>query len=229
MYINGYILENYSARLLDRDISPSDMEIYSFWPENSLRPFTSTKVKVKGKPLAIEIEFKGTPDEIQVNKSRLLKEMAVSTIRFEALTHHFTGSITSAVLASKVKGYEVIKVGMEVVEHEPAITADISNALSATIHATGNGATPAALIITPSLNLASVAIEGLGEDMVINDLTAGSVITISGEDGTVLENGLNKYPDYISWSFPRLEPGDNEITVSDATLGIQVVYKPRWQ
>ncbi|MFR4584880.1 phage distal tail protein, partial [Clostridium cadaveris] len=62
----------------------------------------------------------------------------------------------------------------------------------------------------------------------IKNLTAGKKVIINGEDGTVLENGINKFGDTELWEWPRLLPGSNTITVSKNSCDITIKYKPRY-
>ncbi|MBW8383952.1 MAG: hypothetical protein K0M69_15715 [Youngiibacter sp.] len=226
MKINGIDIADYGAKLLSREISHSDTEIYAFWPRNALRPYISPTIRRQAKELDIEIEFKGAADIIETNKSLLLKDLAIPTIKFAALPHYYKGYLTDHSITDKLYGYEVISVKLLVVEEEEEVTTEINATLSATVHMPGNGDTPVRLEVTPSVDVPTVTIEGLGEDLTLTNLTAGKTVIIA--DGTVTEEGVNKYADYDSWGFPMLVPGDNAITVSVNTLAVKLIYCPRW-
>lgn len=228
MHINNKHLSEYGAKLLDRHIYLSEMKIDSFWPEGSINPYVGKNVKYKYKTLVVDIEFKGTPNEIELNKSRLLKEMSISTIKFIGIDNYYSGHIISTSIRNKVTGFEVVTATMLVVEHEEEKTQTFNRSETTTIYLNSNEVTPAILEIKPSIDLVTATITGLGEDITLKNLTAGQMVTIDGEKGLVTENGQNKWPDYDSWGFPKLEPGENKITVDRVTLDITIKYKPRW-
>ncbi|WP_443660663.1 phage distal tail protein [Clostridium algidicarnis] len=51
---------------------------------------------------------------------------------------------------------------------------------------------------------------------------------MNGEDGTVLQDGINKFTDTDMWDFPSLKPGSNTIALSKNTVDINIKYKGRW-
>jgi phage-related protein len=228
LHINHNHISEYGAKLLDRQISLSEIKLDSFWPDGSISPCVSKDVKYRYKTLTVDIEFHGTPAQIEMNKGIALKDMSISTIKFDAIDHYYSGFVSGTNIKTKVPGFEVVTVTMLVIEHEDEIISHFNRSLSATIQLNSNATTPVILEITPAADLASAAITGLGEDISIYNLTTGQSIIIDGEKGTVTENGQNKYPDYDSWGFPKLVPGENIITVDNQNLDIAIKYKPRW-
>lgn len=228
MHINNKHLSEYGAKLLDRHIYLSEMKIDSFWPEGSISPYIGDEIKYKYKTLVVDIEFKGNPNDIEQNKSRLLKEMSISTIKFAKIDNFYSGHIAGTGIKSKVTGFEVVTITMFVIEHEEEIINTFNRSETTAIYLHSNAITPVILEVKPSINLVTATITGLGEDITLKNLTAGQMVTIDGEKGLVTENGQNKWLDYDSWGFPKLEPGENKITVDRVTLDITIKYKPRW-
>lgn len=229
MYINNVSLSNFGAKLLSREISSSDIQIQRFWARKALKPFISKNVEFYYKSLKVELEFKGTPGEIERNKSLLIDAMAVSTIRFETLDNYYSGSITGTSIGDKPFGFEVLGVEMDVYEHEQEEVTTFTGLSTETILLLSNSPTPVILELTPTANIATLHIEGFGEAITLSNLTAGTTVVINGEIGKVTENGINKYADYDSWGFPKLIPGENLITLSESTLSVLVRFSPRWR
>ena len=228
MFIGNTPLSDFGGKLLSRKISPLDIEISSFWPKNALLPFISAIKGYYYKRLDLEIELSGSPSDIEINKSRLIQALTSASVSFRKLDHVYTGVIAGASVGYQVLGYEVVGVEMLVYQHEDPQEVTINRTLEDMIFIGSNHDTPAVLEILPSVDVASVTITGFGRDIILLNLTAGKLITLDGEQGLVTEDGINKWPDYDSWGFPRLSPGENIIELSDDTLDITVRFSPRW-
>lgn len=228
MFINNIPLSDFNAKLLKRQISPPQISIENYWPKKALRPFVS---KTKGyyfKTLDLEIEFKGTPSEIEMNKSKVIQALTSASVAFKNLDHNYTGVISGTGTGEQVNGYEVLSIEMLAYEHESAQEVSIDRNAARTIFLDSNSPTPVVIELLPSVNVASLIITGLGKDITLSNLSAGKVVIIDGEQGLVTEDGLNKWQDYSSWSFPKLMPGENNISFSESTLDIAIRFSPRW-
>lgn len=227
MFINDKTIEEYDAKLLDRQISPSKRDIFSFWSGKNINPYTAD-TEYGYKELSLDIEFKGAPREIEINKNGLLAEIEKSTIKFRAIDRYYSGHIASHNIKRQVNGFEVITIVMDVIEHEKEKEIDSNKSQEFQIELASNFITPAILEVRPTIDLVDVEITGLGEDILLKNLTAYKTIVINGEEGYVTEQGENKYNDYDSWGFPYLSPGTNIITVNKKTVDLKIKYKPRW-
>ena len=228
MFIDNSHISEYNAKLLKRKISPLDIEVPSFWPRNALRPFVSAVKGYYYKKLDLAIELKGSARDIEVNKSKLIKALTSASVSFRSLDHIYTGVITGAGVGDQVHGYEALEIEMYVYEHEEPQEVVINRSLARTIYINSNHDTPAVLEILPSVDVSSVTITGIGRGIILSNLKAGKLVILDGENGVVTEDGLNKWPEYESWGFPRLAVGANLIELSDATLDITVKFSPRW-
>ena len=226
MYINNKGLDYYNAKLLNRDIFPSSFEVDVFWSKNSLTPKIDKDIKRKYKKMIVGIEFKGTDSEIGINKSRLISDISISKIRFKTLNNSYDGYVVAIDNASKVKGYEVMSIEMNVLESENENIVEFKDDIKLILNNTET--TPCVLELNPTMNLVDVKITGLGEDIIIKNLTKDKKIVIDGEKGLVIEDGLNKWKDYDSWSFPKLIPGENNININKASINAKLKYKARW-
>ncbi|HHD2745489.1 phage distal tail protein, partial [Clostridium perfringens] len=73
-----------------------------------------------------------------------------------------------------------------------------------------------------------ITISGFSEDIVIKKLKANKKIIINSLEGTVLEEGKNKFEDTDFWEFPFLVPKINIIKVNKDTCNINIKYKNRY-
>lgn len=226
MYINNKSIKHYKARLLGLQILPSSFQVDSFWGKDSLTPILNNDIKIKSKSLKLKVRFFGTNKEISINKSKFIDDISISILQFHKLDNEYNGYVTNIRLSDKTHHYETIEIEMEVLEEEQENIVEFSKHI--TLHLQNTGKTPCILELTPTQNLADVTITGLDDDITINNLTKGKKITIDGEKGTVLEEGKNKWPDYDSWSFPKLFPGENNITINKTSVNAKLKYKARW-
>lgn len=98
-----------------------------------------------------------------------------------------------------------------------------------TINVHGNYKVPAIVEIIPSIDLIDLNIQGLANDpIIIKNLHANKKIVINGEEGTILEEGINKFLDTDFWEFPFLLPGTNTIKLNKNNCNIAIKYKPRY-
>lgn len=227
MIINNKNLTEYNANLLDRQISPSNRDIFSFWTGKNIDPFLGD-VEYGFKPLLLQFEFKGTADEIQLNKNKLLSEIEKSTIKFSDIDRFYTGYVVANDTEKVVRGFEVVSVAMNVIEHDEEVVINTDMAQELKIDLNSNFITPVILEVKPTINLVDVTITGFGEPITLKNLTGYKTIIVDGEKGYVTEQGKNKYNDYDSWGFPYLSPGANTITVNKKTVDLKIKFKPRW-
>lgn len=93
----------------------------------------------------------------------------------------------------------------------------------------GTSNIPAIIEITPSVDLIDLKIECLANDpIIIKNLHANKKIIIDSKEGTVLEEGINKFKDVDLWEFPFLVPGQNKITLSKNSCNVAIKYEPRY-
>lgn len=95
---------------------------------------------------------------------------------------------------------------------------------------TGTAPTPCVLTIIPRVNQLSITINGLSkEPIVISNVNANDVIVVDGEERTFTINSEVAWEHFNGWTFPHLEPGTNEITITNASMfAIEVAYNARY-
>jgi len=184
--------------------------------------------RIRYREITIVLLYEGTNNDYETMKSVLLGKIDESIIKFSDLDFYYEVLYENSE-TEKYKNnlYRELKISLKSYsKFKDEITENINKITSKTINVPGNLETPVILEIIPSIDLVDLTINGLGEDITINNLTANKKIII--EDGLVLEEGINKFKDYDSWGFPKLHPGSNTITVDKNSCNITIKYKPRW-
>lgn len=229
MLINNIDIANFKAVLLSKDIQTSEILTYDDWLRNSLDPLYVGK-KERYKPIKLRLYIEDVNDETVLNHiSNLVKQFEKCTLKFEDLSFYYDATIVNTSHEEIVTGAFILEVELKSGYAYKIEVVETANRVSnKTINVGGNSNTPAIVEITPSANLIDLVVTGLGEPFTINNLTAEQKIIINSEDGTVTQNGDNKFLDYDGWEFPRLVPGANLITFSQVNCDINIKYKPRW-
>lgn len=227
MYINNKsINDNYNAELLSRLITPSDFEVKEYWGTASLSPIIFDDVKFGYKSMKLVVEFKGSENEIAVNKSRLLSDIIISDVNFKALENTFKGYVVNTSIKDKVRGFETLEINMNVIEESREIKNTFNT--NTTIILSSTLETPCILKLEPAQDIGTLTITGLGEDITIINLKTGKEIIIDGVKGIIKQAGENNFSNYDSWGFPYLNIGENNITLSE-NIKTTLTYKPRWK
>ncbi|MCS4570161.1 hypothetical protein FZ989_05400 [Clostridium perfringens] len=126
-------------------------------------------------------------------------------------------------------GNEILKVKLLGYCFGNEIIVKIKKEDSKNIKVRGNLKTPAIVEIVPSVDIIDLTINGLANDpIIIKNLHANKKIIINGKEGTVLEEGKNKFEDTDFWEFPFLNTGMNKISLSKNSCDVVVKYEPRY-
>lgn len=231
MLINNIDIATFKAKLMDRSISNADFKIINDWSNNLMLPFISDKSKYKFKELNITLDVVcNDADELELMKSNLTKQLAISTIKFDDISYYYRGFMSDKLgITYIMPGNETLEIKMLVIAEKDYVTETMNLTTAKTITVQGNTETPAIVEITPTSDLIDITLNGFGEDSItIKNLTANKKVIIDGEAGLVTVDGANKYIDTDFWDFPTLQPGTNTITCSRSTANITIKYKPRW-
>lgn len=228
MLVNGIDISTFKAKLLSKDIQTAEIIVYDDWLRQSLNPLDLGK-KEKYKQIMLEICIDDITNEDALNDiSNLLKQLEKCTIKFDDLSYYYDCIIVSKSHVMKSPGKYILNAELKGFAYKAEVTETLNHVSSKTINVPGNQEAPAIVTVTVPADTISLTITGLGDDITIKNLKANVPVIINGEDGTVLENGVNKYDDTEMWKFPELKPGANTITVSNANCIINIKYKPRW-
>lgn len=231
MLVGNINVSVFKARLMSRCISNAEFEIFNYWRNRNVDPvlFKNGSNKFKELTLKLDILCKDT-NELEIMKSNLIKQLEISTIKFDDIDLYYRGFLSTAPTYSYVmKGNEIIEIKMLVIAEKSEITETMNRIKAKTINVAGNLDTPAIVEITPTTALVDVTLEGLADDpIIIENLTANKTVILDGELQKVTVDGVNKYGDTDMWDFPRLKPGANTIKVDKSNCDIKIKYKPRY-
>lgn len=231
MLVGNVDISVFKARLMSRSISNAEFEIFNYWGDNNINPIFLKNGNNKFKELTLKLDILCKDfDELEIMKSNLIKQLEISTIKFEDINFYYRGFLSTAPTYSYVmKGNEIAEIKMLVVAEKLEITETMNRITNKTINVQGNLETPAIVEITPTTALADITLEGLADDpIIIKNLTANKTVILDGELQKVTVDGVNKYGDTDMWDFPRLKPGANTIKISKNNCDIKIKYKPRY-
>lgn len=97
---------------------------------------------------------------------------------------------------------------------------------------TNNGTAPAPCVITfiPKVDFIRLEIEGLSkEPIIVSNVKMGQVLVIDGENRSVLLDDKEAFEHYDAWEFPKLQPGQNNITIKNGVqASISIEYNARY-
>ena len=231
MLINNININKFKAKLMGRNIKGAEFNIVNDWINNSLTPFVSDTFRYKYKSLNFTLDIVcSDANELEIMKSNIIKQLAISTIKFDDIDYYYRGvTVGEPSFEYIMKGNETLVIAMLVIAEKEEKIETMNRISNQTINVPGNLETPAIVEITPSVDAIDLTINGLSEDPItIRNLKQNKKIIINGEDGTVLQDGINKFMDTDLWEFPKLNPGANTITISKNTVDINIKYKGRW-
>lgn len=225
-------LVSFGAKLIEREIQTAQIITYKDWLRKAPKPIITYQEE---KYIAIHLKYliDCATDMIALNNiSNLINAIKISTIKFEDIDFYYDVTIkdkdTQRFNESTQGKYELTIELESGYAYKPEVIETANRVASKTINVAGNLDTSAIVEITPSVNLIDIVVTGLGDSFTIKNLTAGQKVIISGEDGTVLQSGVNKFADWEGWEFPKLIPGANTITFSQVSCDITIKYKPKY-
>ncbi|SQC06698.1 tail component family protein [Clostridium perfringens] len=216
MFANGIDIKKFNATVSKKLIQPSKID----------------KDEIS-KSITIKILFEGkTRDEIYENISKF-NELFLdeATIKFKNLSNYFKGKIRdSSIEDTDLDEWLYLNIEFECKAFGSEIIESLNRVNTKTINVLGTYKTEAIAEITPSIDLIDLTINGLANDpIIIKNLKQGKKIIIDGKEGTVLEEGVNKFKDTEDfWEFPFLIPGTNTITLSKSNCDVTIRYEPRY-
>lgn len=236
MRINDKTIYEFGGEILDKKITPSTFRKEVDFRNKLREPILLSKSFEDG-IIELTLIIKGdTEEEARIQYSNLIKEISDCNINFIGNNIYYRAvldkNVTRECFEDELEDKFTIQLYLVLVTlytFKAQVIELLNKITSKTINVEGNKETPVIVEVTPSIDLIDLTINGLDEDpIVLKNLKANKKIIINGEDGTVLQEGVNKYGDIEMWSFPSLKPGVNTITVSKNSVDINIRYKPRF-
>lgn len=101
---------------------------------------------------------------------------------------------------------------------------------SFTIINNGTAPTPCKITIIPKINFVVLTIEGVSEKPIsVSSLSANDVLVIDGETREVLINDQPAFDRYNGWEFPKLQSGENMISILNGNhIELSVEFNARY-
>lgn len=225
-------------RFGQQTIQPKQIKTYTEWPEHSLDPICPWSPETQFFDVIIEMIVSGRrKTEAEILISDVTSDFVNGNLfELDNVELSIRAEVTRIEKEFIKKWDYKVTVTMQGWEKSAAQhTVAIKDTLQ-TVSIEGNQPTPCIVEITPSIDLASVEIDGIAynhisgdkETITIRNLKAGKTVIINGEDCTVLQEGANKFADTDMWEFPVLKPGANTISCSSDKCTVTLKYKPRY-
>lgn len=231
MLVNNIdILKINNATLTGRDIQACNIVNFDEWLESSFNPHLN-KQKESYSAITVTLLIEGiSEDEVLLKISNIIAICKNGNLKFNDLN-----SIYNVILEKhqeklvSEQSYELTLNFKSTFKLGEEIDISINRVTSKIIDILGNTKTPCILEITPVIDMIDLKINGVSEDpLIIRNLKGNKTIIIDGIEGTVIQDGINKFADTDMWEFPFLVPGKNTITLSKDTCNITIKYNPRF-
>lgn len=221
--INGRHLDMFNAKLLDYTVGECDYKDGYLLPSARLIP-EKLRSRIGLRPITLTVDFEGA----DIHSITLLISNLTAMLRKEARLLlpdgfnywcEFDSASTPKLVAPLIMQ---VKFSLSGFRHGSMQHRTLTS--TRTIKVEGNYETPARLVVTPAEGVTEFSVAGI---TVVN---VTGTVTIDGIYTTIMdENGLNKYrdaPEMTVW--PTLQPGENEIRVSDG-VKVELSYYPIYQ
>lgn len=230
MIANGIdILKTYDAILTGRDIQACNIVTFDEWLDNSFDPRVN-KQKEGYSAITVKLLVEGAnEDDVLLKTSNIINICKKGELKFSDFNFSYNISLEKhqEKLISEIL-YELTLNFKSTFKLSDEITINMNRETSKNINVEGNIKTPCIIEITPLWDTIDITISGLNDDIVIKNLKVNKKIIINSLEGTVLEDGINKFADTDFWEFPYLLPGVNTIKINKDTCNINVKYKNRY-
>lgn len=220
----------YNIVLNEKKISPSKTDCNLQWLKGALTPML---LDTETKFCDIECKFTmeaNTEEEFWQKFSEFNKDTIECVIKFDDINMLYKCYIQGAKEPIRITPYNwEFTCNWIGYKYKNEIVVDIRKELSKTIDVKGNLKTPCILEVAPSVDLIDLKLDGLAKDpIIIRNLHANKKIILNSKEGTVIEEGKNKFSDTDFWEFPFLMPGTNTITLSKNNCDVTIKYEPRY-
>lgn len=101
---------------------------------------------------------------------------------------------------------------------------------SFTIINNGTAPAPCKITIIPQIDFVVLTIQGLSKKPInITHLNTNDVLVIDGENREITINDNSAFGQYDGWEFPKLQPGENIVSIVNGThIQISVEFNARY-
>lgn len=224
MKIDGINITTFGAKLLNYSLAPSTIVNTTTTGYNSLNLILmDTDVQPRQMVLVLHV-FGDTESGVLLQVSNLTQALHKKAEIEMPDGYLYTCVYQSAAYTAITSLIYEAQYTVLAVQHGTEITTTLTHAIQ-TVTAQGNVDTECVLTITPAVDLDSVTVMGI----TVRNLTANSPVIIDGRRKLISEDEVNKFADTDLISFPKLQPGPNQITISDPSkVTVQLAYYPTY-
>ena len=94
----------------------------------------------------------------------------------------------------------------------------------------GTAPAPCKITVVPQVDIVILTITGVSKKPIrVSNLLVNDVLVIDGENRVITVNDEDAFSRYDGWEFPKLEPGENEITITNgAHIQLSVEFNARY-
>lgn len=231
MIVNNVdLVTTYGVTIISKEIQNSQVINYADWLENSIDPVKLKEERFQFSSINVTLLIEGGDEtEVLTKISNILILCKSGELKFSDMDYYYNFSLNDN---SNKKicpvSYELtlqLKAGYKYLGE---VTKTYSNVSTIALNYEGNTDTRAIIEITPSIGIVDLVITGLTDSaFTVHALEMNKKLIIDVNSVTV--DGINKFNDVQDmWEFPRLKPGTNNISLSNANCSITIKYKPRW-
>lgn len=161
-------------------------------------------------------------DDCYLNTNNLIAECKNCVIKTDEEKFEYVAVLTNFnVVETGIEFYNEVTLTFGAIRRYPMET-KVFETGSGVVKNIGSIESGMRIEITPKSSLATFTINGI----TIKDMDANYPFVIDGLIGEVLCNGVNKFLSTDLIEFPKVQPGDNEITVSNTNVEVKVSYYP---
>lgn len=206
MLINNIDISKFNARVLEVNIQNSSINnLKNFQGKNTLLPFFfDSKVELNLITVTLLVNSLAKK-QYYLDKSNLLSNIIKPfeiyfkdrKLKFKCILN----SNSDVPSLKQVRGrLQLSFIGYNI---EEEVIETMNRVKSKTILSEGNTKIPCIIEITPVIDMIDLTITGLSEDpIIVRNLKGNKTIIIDGIEGTVLQEGENKFTDTDMWEFP---------------------------
>lgn len=221
--INGRLLKVFRANLLEYTVGECDYEGGYMLPAARMIP-EKLSSRIGLRPITLTLDFEGSSfHEITLTISEVTAMLRKEARLLLPDGFYYWCEFDKASTPKAVAPWILqVKFTLSGFRHGPMQYKTLSS--TKTIKVEGNYETPAKLVITPDEGVTEFTVAGISVVNVTGTVTIDGIFTTIKD-----ENGMNKFkdaPDMTVW--PTLQPGENEISVSDGVT-VELSYYPIFQ
>lgn len=161
-------------------------------------------------------------EDCYINTSNLIAECQSCIIKTDEDRFEYVAVMTAYnVVETGVEFFNEVTLTFSAIKRLPMVTRRFEGG-NGSFKNVGSIPSGVRLVVTPNSALTSLTVNGIE----IADMTAGLPFVIDGLVGEVVCNGINRFLSTDLIEFPKVNPGNNEVNVSNTNVVVEVSFYP---